>query len=77
MNKICVKVGVFKGLIFYYFGFKEKFYIVVVSYVVDFVIKEVCLEGEYWGDFVEMVIWLMKMKLDFNCKYFVVFGLIM
>ncbi|MBC1544812.1 macrodiolide transporter TimAB transcriptional regulator TimA [Listeria cossartiae] len=76
-NKICAKAGVSKGLIFHYFGSKEKLYIAAVSYAVDFATNEVSLEGERWGDFVEMAIWSTKMKLDFNHKYPAVFGLIM
>ncbi|ENI8405070.1 TetR/AcrR family transcriptional regulator [Listeria monocytogenes] len=76
-NKICAKAGVSKGLIFHYFGSKEKLYVAAVSYAVDFATKEVRLEGEYWADFVEMAIWSTKMKLDFNRKYPAVFGLIM
>ncbi|EAE9228942.1 TetR family transcriptional regulator [Listeria monocytogenes] len=76
-NKICAKAGVSKGLIFHYFGSKEKLYVAAVSYAVDFAAKEVRLEGEHWADFVEMAIWSTKMKLDFNRKYPAVFGLIM
>ncbi|EAC2466562.1 TetR/AcrR family transcriptional regulator [Listeria monocytogenes] len=76
-NKICEKAGVSKGLIFHYFGSKEKLYIAAVSYAVDFATNEVRLEGEHWGDFVEMAIWSTKMKLDFNRKFPAVFGLIM
>ncbi|MPR74581.1 TetR/AcrR family transcriptional regulator, partial [Listeria monocytogenes] len=47
-NKICAKAGVSKGLIFHYFGSKEKLYVAAVSYAVDFATKEVRLEGEHW-----------------------------
>ncbi|MBC1341290.1 TetR/AcrR family transcriptional regulator [Listeria welshimeri] len=76
-NKICAKAEVSKGLIFHYFGSKEKLYIAAVSYAIDFAANEVSLEREPWADFVEMAIWSTKMKLDFNRKYPAVFGLIM
>lgn len=45
-NKICAKAEVSKGLIFHYFGSKEKLYIAAVSYAIDFAANEVSLERE-------------------------------
>ncbi|MBC1584992.1 TetR/AcrR family transcriptional regulator [Listeria seeligeri] len=76
-NQICAKAGVSKGLIFHYFGSKEKLYIAAVSYAIDFVTNKVNVEKETWKDFVEMAIWSTKQKLEFNRNYPAVFGLIM
>ncbi|EFR99585.1 TetR family transcriptional regulator, partial [Listeria seeligeri FSL N1-067] len=76
-NQICAKAGVSKGLIFHYFGSKEKLYIAVVSYAIDFATNKVNVEKETWKDFVEMAIWSTKQKLEFNRNYPTVFGLIM
>lgn len=76
-NQICAKAGVSKGLIFHYFGSKEKLYIAAISYAIDFATKKVNVEKATWTDFVEMAIWSTKQKLDFNRNYPAVFGLIM
>ncbi|MBF2420394.1 macrodiolide transporter TimAB transcriptional regulator TimA [Listeria seeligeri] len=76
-NQICAKAGVSKGLIFHYFGSKEKLYIAAVSYAIDFATNKVNVEKETWKDFVEMAIWSTKQKLEFNRNYPTVFGLIM
>ncbi|WP_271000441.1 macrodiolide transporter TimAB transcriptional regulator TimA [Listeria seeligeri] len=76
-NQICAKAGVSKGLIFHYFGSKEKLYIAAVSYAIDFATKKVNVEKATWKDFVEMAIWSTKQKLEFNRNYPAVFGLIM
>ncbi|PZF87332.1 TetR family transcriptional regulator [Listeria ivanovii] len=76
-NQICAKAGVSKGLIFHYFGSKEKLYIAAVSYAVDFATQKVSAQQEEWKDFVEIAIWSTKQKLDFNRNYPTVFGLIM
>ncbi|WP_271003037.1 macrodiolide transporter TimAB transcriptional regulator TimA [Listeria seeligeri] len=76
-NQICAKAGVSKGLIFHYFGSKEKLYIAAVSYAIDFATNKVNVEKETWKDFVEMAIWSTKQKLEFNRNYPTVFCLIM
>ncbi|AQY50749.1 TetR family transcriptional regulator [Listeria weihenstephanensis FSL R9-0317] len=76
-NQICEVAGVSKGLIFHYFGSKEKLYTAAVEYSIDLAMVEVPVSDMPVGDFVQMAIWSTKQKLDFSKKYPAVFQLIM
>ncbi|STY42091.1 HTH-type transcriptional repressor AcnR [Listeria booriae] len=52
-NRICEVAGVSKGLIFHYFGSKEKLYTAAVTYSVDLVMEEVSMDDMPRGNFVE------------------------
>ncbi|MBC6314962.1 TetR/AcrR family transcriptional regulator [Listeria grandensis] len=76
-NQICDAAGVSKGLIFHYFGSKEKLYTAAVTYSMDLAMREVSMEEMPKGDFVQGAIWSTKQKLSFSRKYPAVFQLIM
>lgn len=76
-NRISEVAGVSKGLIFHYFGSKEKLYTAAVTYSVDLAMKEVPIGDMPTGDFVQGAIWSTKQKLDFSKNYPAVFKLIM
>ncbi|MBA3924928.1 TetR/AcrR family transcriptional regulator [Listeria rustica] len=76
-NRISEVAGVSKGLIFHYFGSKEKLYTAAVTYSVDLAMQEVPIGDMPTGDFVQGAIWSTKQKLDFSKNYPAVFKLIM
>ncbi|MBC1984729.1 TetR/AcrR family transcriptional regulator [Listeria booriae] len=76
-NRICEVAGVSKGLIFHYFGSKEKLYTAAVTYSVDLAMEEVSMDDMPKGNFVEGAIWSTKQKLAFSHRHPAVFKLMM
>lgn len=76
-NRISDVAGVSKGLIFHYFGSKEKLYTAAVTYSVDLAMQEVPIGEMPTENFMEGAIWSTKQKLDFSKNYPAVFKLIM
>ncbi|MBC1434669.1 TetR/AcrR family transcriptional regulator [Listeria rocourtiae] len=76
-NRISEVAGVSKGLIFHYFGSKEKLYTTAVEYSVDLAMQEVPVAEMPTEDFIQGAIWSTKQKLNFSRKYPAVFKLIM